>query len=137
MLPQDTTHLIQRPCYQRGSPCQDDNNKNGNFYSALPIKNVTAQGAYKRDTNNNNITQTHTQTHTDTQIHTHTHSHTSSFKNYMPPKFTCQKAENQTIGASFALPLFLFLSLSLALPTCSHTGAGHMQFYRRKSRVSS
>ena len=23
MLPQDTTHLIQRPCYQRGSPCQN------------------------------------------------------------------------------------------------------------------
>ena len=23
MLAQDTTHLIQRPCYQRGSPCQD------------------------------------------------------------------------------------------------------------------
>ena len=23
MLSQDTTHLIQRPCYQRGSPCQD------------------------------------------------------------------------------------------------------------------
>ena len=23
MLPQDTTHLIQRPGYQRGSPCQD------------------------------------------------------------------------------------------------------------------
>ena len=23
MLPQDTMHLIQRPCYQRGSPCQD------------------------------------------------------------------------------------------------------------------
>ena len=23
MLPQDTTHLIQGPCYQRGSPCQD------------------------------------------------------------------------------------------------------------------
>ena len=23
MLPQDTTHLIQRPCYQRGSPYQD------------------------------------------------------------------------------------------------------------------
>ena len=22
VLPQDTTHLIQRPCYQRGSPCQ-------------------------------------------------------------------------------------------------------------------
>ena len=22
-LPQDTMHLIQRPCYQRGSPCQD------------------------------------------------------------------------------------------------------------------
>ena len=23
VLPQDTTHLIQRPCYQRGSPCKD------------------------------------------------------------------------------------------------------------------
>ena len=23
VLPQDTTHLIQRPCYQRGSPCED------------------------------------------------------------------------------------------------------------------
>ena len=23
VLPKDTTHLIQRPCYQRGSPCQD------------------------------------------------------------------------------------------------------------------
>ena len=23
VLPQDTTHLIHRPCYQRGSPCQD------------------------------------------------------------------------------------------------------------------
>ena len=22
-LPHDTTHLIQRPCYQRGSPCHD------------------------------------------------------------------------------------------------------------------
>ena len=35
--------------------------------------------------------------HTDTPMHTHTHahahSHTSSFKNYMPPKYTYQKAE--------------------------------------------
>ena len=23
VLPQDTTHLLQRPCYQRGNPCQD------------------------------------------------------------------------------------------------------------------
>ena len=23
VLPQNTTHLIQRPCYQRGCPCQD------------------------------------------------------------------------------------------------------------------
>ena len=23
VLPQDTSHLLQRPCYQRGSPCQD------------------------------------------------------------------------------------------------------------------
>ena len=69
--------------------------------------------------------------HTHTHTHTHTLSHMSSFKNYMPPKYTYQKAENQTIGAPFAL------SLSLSPPTRSHTGAGHMQFYRRKSRVSS
>ena len=25
VLPQDTTHLIQRPCYQRGSPCPAGN----------------------------------------------------------------------------------------------------------------
>ena len=64
------------------------------------IKMFTAQGAYKSDTNNNNII-----THT----HTHTHTHTSSFKDYMPPKFTYQKAENQAIGASFALSLSLCL----------------------------
>ena len=32
VLPQDTTHLIQRPCYQRGSQCQDsqaDDNTSG------------------------------------------------------------------------------------------------------------
>ena len=72
---------------------------------------------------------TRTHRHTRARTHTHAHSHTSSFKNYMPPKYTCQKAENQTIGASFAL--------SLSLSTRSHTGAGHLQFYRRKSRVSS
>ena len=93
-----------------------DNNNNGNFYSALPIKKFTAQGAYKSDTNNNNNTQTHMHTHTHTcmhaRIHAHTHTHTyihtlshMSVKNYMPPKYTCQKAENQTIGASFALSL--------------------------------
>ena len=32
VLPQDTTHLIQRPCYQRGSPCQD------------PARNRTTRG---------------------------------------------------------------------------------------------
>ena len=37
----------------------NNNNNNGNFYSALPIKIFTAQGAYKSDANNNNITQTH------------------------------------------------------------------------------
>ncbi|WP_419642152.1 hypothetical protein, partial [Thiolapillus sp.] len=54
-------------------------------------------------------------------------SHTSSFKNYMPPKCICQKAENQIIGASFALSLSLSLSLSLLAHTqvqvtCSFTG---------------
>ena len=33
VLPQDTTHLIQRPCYQRGSPCQDPA---GNWTSQRP-----------------------------------------------------------------------------------------------------
>ena len=33
VLPQDTTHLIQRPCYQRGSPCQDPA---GNLTSRRP-----------------------------------------------------------------------------------------------------
>ena len=42
---------------------------------------------------------------------THTHTHTSSFKNYMPPKYTYQKAENQTIGASFAFSPSLSLSM--------------------------
>ena len=75
-----------------------NDNNNENFYSALPIKNFTAQGAYKSDTSNNIITHTHTRararahTHTHTHIHTHTHthilSHTSSFKNYMPLKYT-------------------------------------------------
>ena len=50
-----------------------NNNNNGNFYSALPIKNFTAQGMYKNDTNDNNITQT--QRHTHTHTHTHTHHH--------------------------------------------------------------
>ena len=95
------------------NPVTYSNNNNGNFYNALPIKNFTAQGAYKSDTNNNNIhtdtdthththararahtnTHTHTHTHTQTYIHTYTHKHThtssssSSFKNYMPPKYT-------------------------------------------------
>ena len=30
---QDTTHLIQRPCYQRGSPCQDPA---GNLSTRIP-----------------------------------------------------------------------------------------------------
>ena len=68
-----------------------------------------------------------THKHTHAQAHTHTHSHTPSFKNYMPPKYTHQKAENQTIGASFALSLSLFFSLSLLAHTqvqvtCSFTG---------------
>ena len=33
VLPQDITHLIQRPCYQQGSPCQDPA---GNWTSRRP-----------------------------------------------------------------------------------------------------
>ena len=33
VLPQDTTHLIQRPCYQRGSPWQDPT---GNRITQIP-----------------------------------------------------------------------------------------------------
>ena len=36
MLQQDTTHLIQRPCYQRGSPCQDPA---GNWTTRRPPDN--------------------------------------------------------------------------------------------------
>ena len=63
-------------------------------------------------------THTHACTHAYTRTHTyiHTLSH-MSVKNYMPPKYTCQKAENQTIGASFALSLSLFRSLSLLTDT--------------------
>ena len=31
VLPQDTPHLTQRPCYQRGSPCQDPAGNRANF----------------------------------------------------------------------------------------------------------
>ena len=34
MLPQDITHLIQRPCYKRGSPCQDPA---GNWTTRRPL----------------------------------------------------------------------------------------------------
>ena len=33
VLPQDTTHLIKRPCHQRGSPCQDPA---GNWTTWIP-----------------------------------------------------------------------------------------------------
>ena len=47
----------------------------------------------------------------------------SSFKNYMPPKYTYQKAENQTTGASFALSLSLSpLAHAQVQVTCSPTG---------------
>ena len=36
VLPQDTTHLIQRPCYQRGSLCQDSA---GNQTTRRPLNN--------------------------------------------------------------------------------------------------
>ena len=39
----------------------------------------------------------------------------------MPPKYTYQKAENQTIEASFAHSLSLSVFLSLSLPLLAHT----------------
>ena len=36
VLPQDTTHLIQRPCHQRASPCQDPA---GNWTTLRPPDN--------------------------------------------------------------------------------------------------
>ena len=62
--------------------------------------------------------QTHTHIHTHTHTRTHTLSHTSSFKNYMPPKYTYQKADNQTVGASCALSLSLSLSPYLLTHWC-------------------
>ena len=58
----------------------------------------------------------HTHAHTHTHQHTHTHSHT---RHHL--RITCH---------------WSFIC-TLSLPTRSHTGAGHMQFNRRKSRVSS
>ena len=63
-----------------------------------------------RQTDRQTDRQKHTHTHTHAHTHTHMLSHTSSFKNYMPPKYTYQKAENQTTGASFVLSLSLSLS---------------------------
>ena len=34
VVPQDTTHLLQRPCYRRGSPCQDST---GNWTTRRPL----------------------------------------------------------------------------------------------------
>ena len=48
------------------------NNNNGNFYSALPIKSLYAQGAYKSNTSNNMIT--HTRARARVRAHTHTHT---------------------------------------------------------------
>ena len=61
--------------------------------------------------------------HTPTRAHTHTHtlSHTSSFKNYMPPKYTYQKAENHTTGASFVLSLSPLAHAQVQV-TCSPKG---------------
>ena len=35
VLPQDTTHVIQRPCYQQGSPCQDPVGPHGDLLATL------------------------------------------------------------------------------------------------------
>ena len=100
------------------------NNNNGNFYSALPIKNFTALGMYKSNTNNSNITQTHTHTHAHTHTNRHTHSHTSSFKNYMLPNTHAKRLKIKPLELHLH-----FLSLSLSLlahtqvqVTCSFTG---------------
>ena len=42
VLLQDATHLIQRPCYQRGSPCQDPA---GNWTSRRPDSRKETQTA--------------------------------------------------------------------------------------------
>ena len=42
VLPQDTAHLIQRPCYQRGSPCED---LAGNWTTSKPDDRKETQTA--------------------------------------------------------------------------------------------
>ena len=92
-MPKNLTYHRKRKCLQAIMFTGDNNNNNnnGNFYSALPIKILTAQGAYKSDTNNNNITQTHTDTHTHTHTHTHTCTHTH----------TINQSINQSVNQSF------------------------------------
>ena len=94
----------------------NNSDNNGSFCSALPMKTLTAQGAYKSDTNNIIIiTHTHAHVCTHACTHTYTHTHTEN----MLPKYTYQKAENQTTGASSALSLSfsLFLPLSFSIST--------------------
>ena len=69
--------------------------------------------------------------------HTHTLSHMSSFKNYMTPKYTYQKSENQTIEASFALSLSLSNTLSLSRSlslSLTHTHT-HTHTHRHRSHA--
>ena len=81
--------------------------------SCLKIHMVKYTLRSKGNNNNNNNGILRPKAHTkaiQTTItsHTHTHTHTHTYiiiKNYMPPKYTYQKAENQTIGTSFALSL--------------------------------
>ena len=51
--------------------CLDNNNHNGNFYSALPIKTVLQPKAHTK------VIQTTITSHTHTRTHAHTHTHTS------------------------------------------------------------
>ena len=67
---------------------------------------------------------------TTSQTHTHMHRHTDHHF-----RITCH--QNTHTKKLKIKPLDLHLhSLSLSPPTRSHTGAGHMQSNRRKSRVS-
>ena len=93
----------------------NNSDNNGSFCSALPMKTLTAQGAYKSDTNNIIIithTHTHVCTHACTHTYTHTHTQRTCYQNTHIKRLKIKPSELHLHS------LCLFLSLCLCLSVC-------------------
>ena len=84
-------------------------------------------------------THSHTHTCTHTHIHTRHHLRITCHQNTHTKRLKIKPLDLHLLCFSLFLSVCLSvcLSVSLSLPTRPHTGAGHMQFYWGKSRVSS